>query len=121
MKTIAFTAALLLAAGQLSAQTTTETKTTTTEKADGSVTKTTTSTTSSGTLEAYEPGTRFVVKETSGPISYHYGPKVVYATRSGTVLTEEQIKTRIKVGVPVHVEFRPDGQTKVVERVVIDD
>ncbi len=110
MKTLligALTAVLALSTAV--AQTTTTTKTTTTYS------------TASGTLNTYVPGTSFVVKETTGPVSYNYGPDVVYATRAGTVLTQEQVQARIRVGVPVRVEYAPQGETRVIHRVVVDE
>ncbi|HYF35875.1 MAG TPA: hypothetical protein VD994_11335 [Prosthecobacter sp.] len=82
---------------------------------------TTTVTTSTGTLHQYVPGSTFVVNETTGPVAYNYGPDVVYATRAGTVLTPEQVQARIRVGAPVHVEYVPQGETRVIRRVLIDD
>ena len=82
---------------------------------------TTTVTTSSGTLHQYTPGSAFVVQETAGPMAYQYGPDVVYATRGGAVLTPEQVQARIRVGVPVHVEYVPQGETRVIRRVLVDD
>ena len=82
---------------------------------------TTTTTTSTGTLEEYAPGTTFVVKETSGPVKYSYGKKVTYVTKSGKTLTDADVKTRIKVGSPVTVHYASEGDTRVVNRVEIDD
>src|SRR6187401_548505 len=91
---------LLLACGLLSAGALVaagkETTTTTT------TTKTTTST---GTLTEYVPGTTFVVKESSGPVTYRYGKKVTYVTRSGKEIPEAELKTRIRVGSPVSVDY----------------
>jgi hypothetical protein len=84
-------------------------------------TTTTTYSTGAGTITEYTPGTTFIVKETAGPVNYKYGEKVTYVTKSGTVLTEEQVKTRIKVGVPVTVHYAPSGETRVVQKVEIDD
>ena len=64
-------------------------------------TSTTTTTTSTGTITEYSPGSAFVVKETSGPVSYRYGEKVTYVTRSGKTLTDDEVRSRIKVGIPV--------------------
>lgn len=83
-------------------------------------TTTTTYTTSSGTLHEYSPGSTFIVKETSGPITYTYGTNVVYATRGGVVLTPEQVQARVRVGVPVRVEYAPQGETRIIRRVVVD-
>ncbi|MES2506049.1 MAG: hypothetical protein V4599_05065 [Verrucomicrobiota bacterium] len=84
-------------------------------------TTTTTYTTSDGTLHQYTPGTTFVVKETSGPITYSYGKEVVYATRSGIILTPEQVRARVRVGTPVRVEYVPQGETRVIRRVLVAD
>jgi hypothetical protein len=98
----------------------TTTKTTTT-KEDGSTQTTIKTTTSTGTVTEYVPGTTFIVKETTGPVTYRYGTKVVYVTRSGKAIPEAELKTRIKVGNPVSVEYVSEGDARVVNRVVIDD
>lgn len=90
-------------------------------QAQTSTTTTTTYTTSSGVIHEYAPGSTFIVKETSGPVTYSYGDKVVYATRSGTVLTPAQVQARIRVGVPVSVQYVPQGETRVIQRVVLDE
>jgi len=89
-----------------------------TAMAEEKVTKTTTTT---GTLSEYVPGTTFIVKETSGPVKYTYGKTITYVTKSGKVLADDVVKTRIKVGVPVTVHYATEGETRVVNRVVIDD
>lgn len=85
------------------------------------VTTTTTTTTGAGTITEYTPGTTFVVKETSGPVKYRYGEKVTYVTRKGTVLTDDQVRARIKVGIPVHVHYSTVGEDRVISRVEVDD
>jgi hypothetical protein len=82
---------------------------------------TTTTTTSTGTISEYSPGSTFVVKETSGPVKYRYGKKVTYVTKSGKVLTDDDVKTRIKVGSPVTVHYGTEGEAKVINKVEIDD
>ena len=89
--------------------------------ADETTTTTTTTTYGSGTIETYEPGTSFVVKEKTGPVTYRYGDKVTYVTKSGKVLTDADVKTRIKVGIPVRVHFDKDGDKRVIRRVEVDD
>ncbi len=84
-------------------------------------TTTTQTTTSTGTLHEYTPGTTFVVKETSGPVKYRYGKSVTYVTKKGKTLSEDQVKARIRVGVPVSVQYSTEGETRVVNRVEIDD
>ena len=88
--------------------------------ADEVVTSTTT-TTSTGTISEYTPGTTFVVKESSGPVKYRYGKKVTYVTKSGKTLSDADVKTRIKVGVPVSVHYATEGDARVIDRVEVDD
>jgi hypothetical protein len=91
--------------------------------ADEVTTSTTTTTTTygTGTITEYTPGTTFVVKETSGPVTYRYGKKVVYVTKSGKALTEDDVRTRIKVGAPVRVQYGTEGDARVISRVEIED
>jgi len=98
-----------------------KTTTTTTNNGDGTATTSTTTTTTTGTITEYAPGQTFVVKETSGPVSYHYGKSVVYATKTGRILTEDQVRTRIKIGLPVSVHYITEGENRVINRVTIDD
>ena len=88
--------------------------------ADETVT-TTKTTYGDGTLAEYTPGSSFVVKEASGPVTYGYGKSVTYVTKSGKILTDEDARTRIKVGVPVHVQYSTEGDRRLINRVEIDD
>lgn len=81
----------------------------------------TTTTTSTGTISEYSPGTTFVVKESTGPVTYRYSKKVTYVTKSGKALTDDEVKTRIKVGVPVSVHYATEGENRVISKVEIDD
>src|SRR4029077_338483 len=83
-------------------------------------TTTTTTTEGSGTITEFSPGSSIVLKESSGPRSYHFGKKVVYVTRSGKELDEDTVRTRIKVGVPVHVHYLGEGDNVMVDRVILD-
>ncbi len=94
---------------------------TTTVNADGSTDTTIKTTTGTGTITEYIPGTTFIVKEVTGPVTYLYGKTVAYVTKSGKVITEEALKTRIRVGSPVSVQYVTDGNNRVISRVVIDD
>ncbi len=88
----------------------------------GQVTETTTTTTTSnGTLTEYTPGTTFVIKETTGPMKYTYGKTVTYVTKSGKVLKDDEVRTRVKLGSPVSVQYVRTGEDRVISRVVIDD
>jgi ligand-binding SRPBCC domain-containing protein len=84
-------------------------------------TTTTTTTTSSGTITEYSPGSAFVVKETSGPVSYRYGERITYVTRGGKTLTDDEVRTRVKVGIPVNVRFSTEGEDRIIDRIEIDD
>ena len=84
-------------------------------------TTTTTTTDGTGTITEYTPGSAIVLKETGGPVHYRFGPKVAYVTRGGTVLDEDTVRTRIKVGVPVRVHFVGTGDNRLVDRVVVDE
>ena len=83
-------------------------------------TTTTATTEDTGTITQYTPGSAIVLKEASGPVHYRFGKTVTYVTRSGKVLDEKTVKTRIKVGVPVRVHYAGTGQNKVVDRVILE-
>jgi hypothetical protein len=84
-------------------------------------TTTTTTTEGSGTITTYTPGSTIVLKESTGPRSYRFGKKVVYVTRSGKELDEATVRTRVRVGVPVHVHYVGEGDNMLVDRVVLDE
>ena len=86
-----------------------------------SSTTTTTTTTGGGTITEFTPGSAIVLKESSGPRHYRFGEKVVYVTKSGTVLDEATVRTRVKVGIPVHVHFAGEGDNMLVDRVILDE
>jgi hypothetical protein len=86
-----------------------------------STTTTTTTTDGGGTITEYTPGSVIVLKETSGPRRYKFGKTVTYVTKSGKTLEEDVVKTRIKVGIPVHVQYTTEGEDMVVSRVVLDE
>ena len=73
-------------------------------------TTTTTTTDANGTITEFSPGSTIVLKETSGPRHYRFGKSVTYVTRSGKVLDEDVVKTRVKVGVPVRVHYSGTGR-----------
>lgn len=83
-------------------------------------TTTTTTTDANGTITEYTPGSAIVLKETSGPVRYRFGKTVTYVTRSGNVLDEDAVRTRIKVGAPVRVHYVRTGPDMVVDRVIVD-
>jgi len=90
----------------------------------GQVTETKTTATggASGTITEYTPGSAIVLKESSGTNRYPLvGNTAVYVTRSGKVLDDDAVKTRIKVGVPVRVHYIGAGSDMVVDRVILDE
>ena len=56
-------------------------------------------------------GQQIVLKETSGPRHYRFGKTVTYVTRSGKVLDEDVVKTKVKVGVTVRVHYTGTGDS----------
>jgi hypothetical protein len=86
-----------------------------------STTTTTTTTEGGGTITEFTPGSAIVLKESSGPRSYKFGKTVTYVTKSGKTLDEETVRTRIKVGVPVHVHYIGAGDAMMVDRVILDE
>lgn len=85
-------------------------------------TTTSTSTTlGTGTVTEYSPGKTFIVKESSGPVTYHYGKHVTYVTKSGKTIPDAEVRTRIKVGAPVHVHYTTEGSNRVIDRVELED
>ena len=85
-----------------------------------STTTTATATEETGTVTEYTPGSAIVLRETSGPVRYRFGKTVTYVTRSGRVLDENTVRTRVKVGVPVRVHYAETGENKVVDRVILE-
>jgi hypothetical protein len=84
-------------------------------------TTTTTTTEANGTITEYTPGSAIVLRETSGPVRYRFGKTVTYVTRSGRVLDENTVRTRIKVGVPVRVHYTGTAPDMVVDRVILGE
>src|SRR5438552_9878597 len=84
-------------------------------------TTTTTTTEGSGTITQFSPGSTIVLKETAGPKQYRFGKNVVYVTRGGRELDEATVRTRVKVGVPVRVHYDGEGDSMLVDRVIIEE
>ena len=105
MLSIALAAVAPFAWGQVSSTTTT----------------TTTTTEGGGTITEFTPGSAIVLRESSGPRHYRFGKTVTYVTRSGRTLDEEMVKTRVKVGAPVHVHYVGEGDNMLVDRVILDE
>ena len=84
-------------------------------------TQTTTTTEGTGTITEYTPGSAIVLRESSGPVRYRFGKTVTYVTRSGRVLDEATVKSKIRVGVPVRVHYAGTGPNMVVDRVILEE
>ncbi|MGH8100862.1 MAG: hypothetical protein ACREIW_06170 [Chthoniobacterales bacterium] len=84
-------------------------------------TTTTTTTDASGTITEFTPGSAIALRESSGPVNYRFGKTVVYTTKSGKTLTGADVRTKIRVGVPVRVHFMGEGNARVVDRVIVDE
>lgn len=84
-------------------------------------TTTTTTTDASGTITEFTPGSAIVLRENSGPVNYRFGKTVVYTTKNGKTLTDADVRTKIRVGVPVRVHFMGEGNARVVDRVIVDE
>jgi hypothetical protein len=84
-------------------------------------TTTTTTTEGNGTITEFTPGSAIVLKESSGPRHYRFGKTVTYVTRSGKVLDEDTVRTRVKVGAPVRVHYTGTGDDMMVDRVIVDE
>jgi hypothetical protein len=123
MKTMLLTAALAVVASFAWGQTLRQPlmKTQDVPKQPQKTTNTTTAATEdTGTITQYTPGSVIVLKETSGPVHYRFGKTVTYVSRSGKVLDQNTVRTKIKVGVPVRVHYAGTGENKVVDRVILE-
>ena len=96
-----------------------QTSTTTTEQTTTApATTTTTSTTYEvGTVETYTPGKTIVVKsERQGPVSFALGTAARIVNGAGKVVTAP-----LRPGEKVRVYYTGTGDTRVVERVQVED
>src|ERR1700745_2037538 len=84
-------------------------------------TTTTTTTEGSGMITEYTPRTTNILNESRGPRTYHFGKTVTYVTRSGKVLDEDTVRTRVRVGIPVHVHYVGTGDNMMVDRLTVEE
>ena len=87
--------------------TTTTQPTTTTE---------TTTTYTAGTVTTYEPGKTIVVKSDEGPIHFALGTTARIVNGAGKIITAP-----LRSGEKVKVYYTGTGDTRTVERVVVED
>ena len=117
MKRTILSLACALIAPLAFAQTSTTTSETTTTNPATTTTETTTTTTD-GTVTTFTPGKTIVVKTTAvDPISYVLGKTVHYLNKAGREIEASMIKP----GARVHVYYDNTGETRVVNRVVVDE
>ena len=117
-KTIVTLACALIAPLAFAQTETTTTQSTATEPVTGSVATTTTTTSTEGTVSTYTPGKTIVVKTTAAePVSYALGKTVRFVNRAGREIKESVIRP----GARVHVYYDGTGETRVVNRVVVDE
>jgi YD repeat-containing protein len=111
MKSILLSIVCALAAPLAFAQvSTTTTEQTTTQPA------TTTTTYTVGTVATYEPSKTVVVKSDEGPVSFALGTTAHIVNGAGQVVT-----TTLRPGEHVRVYYTGTGNTRVVERVVVEE
>jgi hypothetical protein len=98
---------------------TTTTETTTKKPVATESTTTTTTTSTDGTVTTFEPGKTIVIRRTgvTDPISYVLGKTVRFLNRKGAEIEASTIKP----GAKVHVYYDGTGETRVVNRVVVDE
>ena len=96
-----------------------QTSTTTTEQTTTAPATTTTTTTTyeTGTVETYTPGKTIVVKsERQGPLSFALGTAARVVNGTGKIVTAP-----LRPGEKVRVYYTGTGDTRVVERVQVED
>jgi hypothetical protein len=98
---------------------TTTTETTKTNPMTTESTTTTSTTYTDGTVTTFEPGKTIVVRKVgvTDPISYVLGKTVRFVNRAGAEIEASLIKP----GTRVHVYYDGTGETRVVNRVVVDE
>ena len=62
-----------------------------------------------------------ILTEGGAPKPYYFGKTVTYMTRSGKVLDEDAVKSRVKVAVPIQVHYRGEGANRTIDRVILDE
>lgn len=115
-RTIISLACALIAPLAFAQTSTTTTETTKTNPATGITSTETTTTYASGTVTTYSPGKTIVVKSTEGPVSFALNAPLRIVNAAGNV-----VKAAIAPGQKVKVYYTGTGETRVVERVVVED
>src|SRR5438093_4079838 len=115
MKKTMITLACAMIAPIAFAQTSTTTTEQTTTTAPATTTETTT-TYSAGTVTTYEPGKTIVVKSDAGPVSFVLGTAARIVDGAGKIVTAP-----LRSGQKVRVYYTGTGDTRVVERVQVEE
>jgi hypothetical protein len=111
------TAACALIAPLAFAQTSTTTTEQTTSTAPATTTTTTSTTYEAGTVDTYTPGKTIVVKsERQGPVSFALGTAARVVDGAGKIVTAP-----LRAGQKVRVYYTGTGDTRVVERVQVEE
>jgi hypothetical protein len=94
----------------------TDKQTTTTTTTQPATTTETTTTYSAGTVTTYTPGKTIVVKSEQGPVSFALGTAARIVDGAGKIVTAP-----LRAGQKVKVYYTGTGETRVVERVIVED
>ncbi len=116
MKKIIIALVCALVAPLAFAQTSTTTTQQTTTGTEPTTTTETTTTYTSGTVTTYEPTKTIVVKSDQGPVSFALGTAARIVNTAGKVVTAP-----LRAGQKVRVYYTGPSDTRVVERVVVED
>src|SRR5213595_3478613 len=98
------------------AQTSTTTTEKTTTNTQPTTTTQTTTTSTAGTITTYKPGKTIVVQSNQGPVSFALGTAARIVNGAGQVVTSALTPNQ-----RVRVYYTGTGETRVVERVVVED
>ena len=96
-----------------------QTSTTTTEQTTTqptTTTETTTATYTAGTVTTYTPGKTVVVKSDQGPVSFALGTAARIVDATGKVVTAP-----LRAGQKVRVYYTGPTESRVVERVIVEE
>jgi hypothetical protein len=117
-RTIVSFACALIAPFAFAQTSTTTTETSQTNPAAGTSTTTTetTKTYTAGTVTTYTPGKTIVVRSTEGPVSFALGTAANIVDAAGKVVTAP-----LRAGQKVRVYYTGTGDTRMVERVIVEE
>jgi hypothetical protein len=87
----------------------------------GTTNQTTNTAEANGTITQYNPNSVIVLRESNGPVRYRIGKNITYVSRSGRVLDQTTAREKIRVGVPVRVQYTGTGSNMVVDRVILQE